>query len=223
MAGREKLPRALLAASAVLFLSACTGSSTALDAVLSLQGTVLGGADLAITREAVTNVPYASMSARVGRGIEGLLLLSHTRGDEQFWRAEREAVLVLRYGRLVRTAGFNEDLVGSRGLGEDPLEFGLHRLDAPRHFSRTIDSEPGARYEQPIDCVVELVGPRKITIVEIEFDTVLAREDCEARQVPWRFTNWYWVDPVDGFVWRSTQHFARSLPALEFNVLKPAG
>jgi hypothetical protein len=223
MAGRAKLPLAPLATSAVLVLSACLENSTALDAVRALQGTVLGGADLAITREAVTNLPYASMSARVGRGIQGLLLLSHTRGDEQVWRAEREAVLVLRYGRLVRTAGFNEDLVGSQDLEEDPLEYGLHRLTSPRRFSRTMDSEPGGRYGQPVDCVVESVGPRKITIVEVEFDTVLAREDCEARLVHWRFTNWYWVDPVDGFVWRSTQHFARSLPALEYNILKPAG
>jgi hypothetical protein len=208
---------------AVLVLSACFDSPVALDAVRALRGTVLGGPDLDITRKAVTNLPYASMAARVGRGTQGLVLLSHTRGDEQVWRAAGEAVLVLRFGRLVRTAGFNEDLVSSRTLAEDPLEFGLHRLQQPRAFSRTIDTEPRGGYGQPVDCRVETVGPRRITIVEIEFDTVLAREDCTARLVHWSFTNWYWVDPVDGFVWRSTQHFARSLPALEYSVLKPAG
>lgn len=207
----------------VLVLSACLDNPVALDAVRALRGTVMGGPDLDVTRTAVTNLPYASMAARVGRGPQGLLLLSYSQGDQQVWRAASEVVLVLRFGRLVRTAGFDEDLVSSRVLTEDPLEYGLHRLEGPREFSRTIDSEPGKRYGQPVDCRVETVGPRKITIVEIEFDTVLAREDCTARLVHWSFTNWYWVDPVDGFVWRSTQYFARSLPALEYSVLKPAG
>ena len=57
---------------AVLVLSACFDSPAALDTVRALPGTVLGRPDLDITRKAVTNLPYASMAARVRRGAQGL-------------------------------------------------------------------------------------------------------------------------------------------------------
>lgn len=204
-------------------VSGCADSPVALKAVQAMRTTVVGAPPLDITREQVSKLPYASMAARVGRGVEALVLLSHASGDERVWLAGAEAVLVLRYGRLVRTSGFEENLVGSRVLAEDPLEYGVHRLEGPRRFTRTMDMAPKGGYEQPVDCEVTPIGPRKITIVEIEFDTVLVREDCDARRVRWSFTNFYWVDPVDGFVWRATQHFVRTQPALEYSVLKPAG
>jgi len=62
---------------------------------------------------------------------------------------------------------------------------------------------------------------RQLTIVGIEFDTILVRERNRARVVPWTFENLYWVDPGDGFVWQSRQHIARSFPPVAFQILKP--
>lgn len=224
---RNRVGRALAALALVALVAAgltgCADSPVVVKAARAIRTTVAGAPGLEITREQVSKLPYASMAARVGRGVEALVLLSHAQGDERYWLAGSEAVLVLRYGRLVRTSGFAENLVGSRVLDEDPLEYGAHRLDGPRRFTRLLDTAPSGGYEQPVDCEMVPVGPRKITIVEIEFDTKLVREDCTARRVHWSFTNYYWVDPVDGFVWRSKQYFVRSQPALAYSVLKPAG
>jgi hypothetical protein len=222
MADPNRTRRAVLVAGASLALTACIESPVALNVVRSMRTTVLGFPDLDITRETVAKLPYASLAARVGRGPPGLLLLSHIQGEDQYWRTGTEAVLVLRGGRLVRTAGFDQDLARSRELDPDPVSAGLHLLEAPAKHARVLDLEPGGLYELPVESRFESLGERKITIVEIDFDTILVREDCRCRTLAWDFTNYYWVDPVDGFVWQSTQHFARALPALEYKVLKPA-
>lgn len=223
MAGLGTICRTSLALCLLPVLAACSDSPVALKAVRAMRATVFGAPDLDITRETVSKVPYASMSARVGRGVPALLLLSHSQGDDRYWRAGGEAVVVLRHGRIVHTAGFAENIVGARILGEDPLEYGLHRLTGEREYALTLDTRPGGSFEQPIDCRLTPIGDRKITIVEIEFDTVLVEEACRARLVPWTYTNRYWVDPVDGFVWQSEQHFVRSQPAMKYSVLKPGG
>jgi hypothetical protein len=73
-----------------------------------------------------------------------------------------------------------------------------------------------------VDSVFEKLGPRKVRIVELDFDTILVRERNVARTLKWRFENLYWVDPGDGFVWKSRQVIARGFAPVQFEILKPA-
>ena len=65
------------------------------------------------------------------------------------------------------------------------------------------------------------VRKETLRIVEIDFDTILVRENCQAKTVNWEFENLYWVDPADGFVWKSRQVIARGFPPVQFEILKP--
>ena len=63
--------------------------------------------------------------------------------------------------------------------------------------------------------LAEMLYTRKIDV------TILVREKNSARTLNWRFDNLYWVDPADGFVWKSRQVIARSFPPVHFEILKP--
>lgn len=187
----------------------------------AIRFAVLGEPDVPLQRAAIANLPYATITAKIGRGPRSLLVLaSIERENLNFLSADRVA-LVLRNGRLVRTAGLPETVRETRTAGVDPVTR-LHRLpDAGEHV-RYLDLEPGGRYGVPVLSTYETLGAEKITILELEFDTIRVRETSHALTLRWHFANQFWVDPGDGFVWRSRQHMTRGLPPAEIDILKPA-
>jgi hypothetical protein len=183
---------------------------------------IFGHPDLPLTRDGISKLPYASMVARVGRGPQAVLILARVEGEDQHWISGADrSVLVLRGGRIVKTFGFPENLKDTRSNADDPVDRLLHRIDHPVTYQRYVDLDLGPQFGMPIDSILTPLGAQKVTIVEIEFDTLKVRERSSARTVDWKFENTYWVDPGDGFVWKSTQHIARSFPPVHFEILKP--
>jgi hypothetical protein len=190
-----------------------------------VKAQAFGYPDLPLQRKTIAKLPYASMSARLGRGPQALLLLARSQGGEQHWVSGLDrSVLALRGGRVVKTFGFPENLKNTRNEGSDPVNRRLHKLqpqDQPLRHTRYLDLDIGTHYGLIVDSVFHSLGPRKLRIVELDFDTILVREQNSARTLNWKFENLYWVDPADGFVWQSTQAIARSFPPVQFQVLKP--
>jgi len=185
--------------------------------------TIFGHPDLSLQRGTITKLPYASMLARVGSGPQALLLFARQQGDEQHWISGTDrSLLTLRGGRIVRTFGFPENLKETRQNGVDLVNHALHKLGGPKTGTRYIDLDLGSRFNLAIDSVFESLGTREIRIVDLEFQTILIRENNSARTLNWKFQNLYWVDPEDGFVWKSRQVIAHSFPPVHFEILKPA-
>ena len=162
------------------------------------------------------------MLARIGKGPQALLLLARTQGQEQHWISGIDrSVLALQGGRVVKTFGFPENLKNTRSDEIDPVDRLLHKLVAPVRHTRYIDLDVGPHYGLVVDSVFESLGPQKVNIVELDFDTILIRERNSARTLNWEFENLYWVDPADGFIWKSRQVIARTFPAVDFAILKP--
>jgi len=211
-------------------LGLCVGGclDTLDNPVLSNASTVaknliLGYPDLAMKREAISKLPYASMAARIGRGPQSLLILSRLEGADQHWISPDRAVLVTRGGRVVKTYGFPENLRDTMTGPDDPVDRRLHLLAGPLEYTRRMALDVPSPYEVDVDSRFETVGPETITVFEVELETIVVRERNTARQVNWSFENTYWVDNIDGYVWQSTQHIARSFPPVVAQVLKPPG
>ena len=207
---------------AAFLLSGCGNLPVFTGAAEGLKFAVAGLPDPPIQRAAITKLPYATMAAKIGKGPRALLVLGRYDGPDLHWISGDRAVIVTRGGRVVKTAGLPENLKDTRAFGDDPVASGLHRIETPVSFVRYVDIDRGRRYGLPIHSSFELVGKERITIVEVEFETVLVREINEARTINWDFENLYWADAFDGFVWKSRQHIARSYPAVDIEVLKPA-
>ena len=112
-----------------------------------------------------------------------------------------DIVLVTRRGRLVKTAGLPRNIRSTQLTADDPVAGRLHEFRRPLRASRTVDFDDDGGFGMPIDSRFDSLGRRSITILDIEFDTVLVRERNTSRTRRWNFDNFYWVDPADGFVW----------------------
>jgi hypothetical protein len=205
-----------------LLLGGCITSPIIGNAVDVAKAQVFGHPDLPLRRATIAKLPYASMTARVGEGPQALLLLARSQGAEQHWISGLDrSVLALRGGRVVKTFGFPENLKDTRADAIDPVDRLLHKLTRPLHHTRYLDLDVGPHYGLVIDSVFQSLGPRKLRIVELDFDTILVREQNVARTLNWSFENLYWVDPADGFVWKSRQTIARGFAPVQFEILKP--
>jgi len=214
--------RSLLMGGSGLLLGGCLTSPIIGNAFGVAKAQMFGHPDLPLRRPTIAKLPYASMTARIGKGPQALLLLARSQDGEQHWVSGLDrSVLVLRGGRVVKTFGFPENLKNTRNEGDDPVNRKLHKLDQPSRHTRYLDLDRGPHYGLVIDSVFHNLGARKIRIVGLDFDTILVREENAARTLNWRFENLYWVDPADGYVWQSTQIIARSFPPVQFQVLNP--
>ncbi len=214
--------RQTLVLGASFLLSGCGLSPVSSAAFRALKIAVAGIPGAPLTREQITKIPYATLSAKIGKGPTSLLVLARKDADYLYWVSADRATLVTKHGRVVETSGFPENLRATAAQDLDPVANGLHRLDSPVAYSRTIDIDLKQNYGMRIDSVFEPVGPERISILDLDIRTLLVRETNIARTLNWQFYNYYWVDAEDGFVWKSRQHIARSFPPLIFEILKPA-
>lgn len=214
--------RRLLLAGLAAGLTGCGESPLGRTVVDAYRLTVSGHPSVPIERANIAKLPYASMAAKIGKGPRSILILwqVENNGDE-LWLSADNSAIVLRAGRVVRTAGFPENMRGTQTYDRDPLVAGLQEPANRVPYTRLVDFEKTSRVSLTLESRFEAVGPQKIVIADIEFDTVAVREIIQARTENWSFTNEYWVDPADGFVWKSTQYIARSFPPIEIEILKP--
>jgi Group 4 capsule polysaccharide lipoprotein gfcB, YjbF len=212
----------VLTAAAGLCMTGCAHNPI-LQSVSAATGRITGlPRDVKIDRATIAKIPYATIRARFGDGLTSLLLLRTDDDSELNWVASDNTLLVTRSGRLIKTVGFPEDLRRIAFDRADPLSDAPQALTGPARYAMKYDLMTTALNVIQVASDLEPVGDETITIAEIDFKTVHLRERCRAASPKWTFQNDYWVDAFDGFVWRSRQHFARSLPPLTIEVLKPA-
>ena len=213
--------RRLLLATMAAGLAGCGESPLGTTVLEAYRLTVSGHPSVPIERANIAKIPYASMAAKIGKGPRSILILWQDNSGEELWLSADNSALVLRRGRVIRTAGLPELLRGTDTYVPDPVGLGLHEVENRYPFVRTIDLETSNRESIALDSRFELVGPVEIEIADLRFETILLRENCRARTANWSFTNLFWVDPADGFVWKSVQHIARGFPPIEIEILKP--
>jgi hypothetical protein len=182
----------------------------------------VGMPDVEITRDIIDNIPYASISAKIGKGPRSLLILGRYAGEDLHWLSADNATVVTRAGRVTKTAGFPENLKGTSFLGPDPVAKKLHIPDERRALSRSVDIDKGNFYGLTINSHFLPIGEVEIVIAGLKLRTALFEEVNEAQTVNWNHSNYFWVDVYDGFVWKSVQHIARGFPPIDIEVLKPA-
>jgi hypothetical protein len=214
--------RSGVAAALGLLAAGCAAPASIPGPFDALRLAVQGPSGPPITREQVERLPYASLRARFGRGPSSLLVLGRYAGEELHWISADRSVIATRAGRVVRTVGFPQDLKATRGVGEDPLARGLHRLGDRAEYVRLVDLEPGDRFQVPVRSVLRVEGESEIEALGQTRRALHVVEEGEAPQLGWRFVNHYWADPGTGFVWESVQSTAPGQPPVRIEVLKPA-
>ncbi len=180
----------------------------------------VGFPDTPLKREQVDALPYATLQARIGKGPRSLLVLAEKDGAELRWLSADKAMLVTRHGRIVKTAGLDNDLSGTSLLQDELL--GRPAALAGGTLTRQIDLQSQFRYGTLVTSTFAVVEQETIEILGRTHATVRLVESGVSPQLDWRFTNTWWVDAETGFVWKSLQAVTPEMPVFELAVLKPA-
>lgn len=211
---RASLRLAALAAASWA-VAGCTDVS--LGSADTIRQAVRGGTTVHPTAASVAAEPYYQLQVEAPGG-DAILLLASVQGDLQGWFGPDGQAVFLRHGVLVKTVGLEANLDHVAFDGGDPFAAGLQHVQAPVAYRRVLDWSPGYRYG--ISAAAQL-EPKEVENVEILGEVHrLRRYDEHVRADGFDVTNRYWVDPADGFIWKSRQHVAPG-QTLELIQLRP--
>lgn len=170
--------------------------------------------DNAVTYQQAAQIPFASIGVRVGGGSEGILVLASSSANQQLWTAASHVVLLMRQGRIVKTAGLEHNLSDMRLVrgGEGQADTVWEADFADLHI-----------YSVLIHCHVVSRGPAAIDNFGKPVATVQVDDQCRSDQLDWSFTNSFWIAPQTGLIWRSVQNISPKLDPLSVRILRPPG
>jgi hypothetical protein len=171
------------------------------------------------TAASVASKPYYQLKAVSPDG-QAILILGGVEGDVQGWYGHEGEAVFLDHGQVVRTLGLSANVDGMRWASVNPFHAGLQNLQTEITTSRVADWSPGYRYGVAEE--VRLVPVRMESVDILGTVRQLRRIDefVSAGDAQFNAQNTYWIDPADGFVWRSHQVIAPGLP-LDLIELRP--
>lgn len=213
---RASLRLAALAAASWM-ATACTDVS--LGSADTIRQAIRGGTDVHPTAASVAAEPYYQMQVNAPGG-EAVLLLGSVQGDLQGWFGPDGQAVFLRHGVVVRTVGLDANLDHAAFDGSDPFATGLQHVQAPVEYRRVLDWSPGYRYGIAAKARLEPKGAENVDILGQSRRLLRYDERVSADGARFDVVNRYWVDPADGFVWKSRQYAAPG-QALELIQLRP--
>ena len=213
----------LLISFFLLFLSSCSLIDTSriapgyVEAIKTIKTLVVGEKNDSITPELVKSIPYASSTLRIGRGAPGLIILESLSGDEETWVSADGSYLVFKEGRIIKTRGFFNNLVGFKSpkinfknlvdSGKSESFVFYYSYDEPKLINMKVDGERRFVRKE----IVQLLGQEKqLNLIE---------ENIKNDFIGWRVTNKFWVDD-EMFVWKSNQSISPKLPEFYVEVTK---
>ncbi|HET7268093.1 MAG TPA: YjbF family lipoprotein [Oleiagrimonas sp.] len=204
----------LVAASA---LAGCTTLSTAtLD---TLQAVIGGnGKTLSPTAVKVAARPYYQLELQSDAGT-AVLILGNIDHGRQAWYDAHDTIVFLRHGVLVKTSGMHADIIATRLPADSPFITGLEHLHGATSTMRQLDL-PDYRYGITATSRLVPEGMHEVTILGQAHQLLRVEEHIRAPVIDFAATNRYWVDPSDGFIWKSRQTIPGG-PTLTLTQLRP--
>jgi len=178
-----------------------TLSTTTADSFALLFGK--GREAVAPTAAEVAARPYYQLEFDAGAR-SGLLILGNIDHGRQAWYDANDLIVFLRHGVLVKVSGMHPGIVATRLPADSPFVSGLEKLHGPTTAIRRLDL-PDYRYGVTATSTLVPDGLREVTILGRAHRLLLVEEHIQAPAIGFAATNRYWVDPSDGFVWKSRQ------------------
>ena len=200
---------ALLALSA----GACTsGGESAFERMRpQVEALVLGSeaeappAPPKITRAQLNEIPFATISVQTGELPKAFVVAVADNNGLVLYKGQGRRAIVFDGALLVATKGLSYDLSAVKHQLDDPVVSPRPIGQWPAHVTRAYQFSLQSRedYEITLRCTAQTPVPERIEIVELSFNVVRVDEICANGTR--RFTNTYWVDPENGFIWKSRQ------------------
>ena len=184
----------------------------------AIKSAVFGFEDYPITRELIDNIPYASIRLKIGKGPAGLLILETKERKKNTWVSADLITIVERHGKIIRTLGLTNNLTSIRPQSFNFIEFVKNEDNSV--YKSFISLDNPEVFELALKVKVLNEGLEEIEIIDKKYSLIHFVEEKENRHLRWKSKDHYWVDPVDGFVWKSIQNIAPNIPPILIEVTK---
>ncbi len=167
----------------------------------------------------ISNIPYASMIVRIGKGPKALMILESISKDKYTWVSADGVYLVIKNGKIVKTQGLPNNLNERLEPNVNWDQYSLTKLSFVSYLSFINPTLNNLKVESNFVIKEEkeeklVFGNKKLKLIE---------EKISSDLIGWNETNKYWIDK-NNFVWMSIQYISPKLPPIYFEVTKkPSG
>ncbi len=205
-----------MALALLVLITATSCGVVGKTSVKSVQMALKGKPDVEPTSAevAANRFPQIKVSGPAGGAI---LVLGNIDSGRQAWYSAERSIVFLRDGIVVGTHGGTPELRDMILEGHSPFH-ALHRVANGTTVQRRYDVMPDYRYGMKVTGTLVALGNEKVRILGSERDLLHVRERLQGSG--WKRDNHYWVDPANGFIWKSIQTIAPDT-SLEVIQLKP--
>lgn len=200
-------------------VSGCSSLSNSIapgysEAFRTINNAVFGYKDTQITKEIIDNIPYASSLLKIGKGPQGLLILESLSGNKETWISADDVYLVIQNGRIIKTAGLNNNLIDFispvkdfNGLDQDQVNRYFYSYDQPYLRNLEVRAELKVKTKEPVE------------LFNKTLNLLLIEEEITNDYLGWNYTNRFWVND-QGEVIKSIQYISPRLPPFFLLVTK---
>jgi len=186
------------------------------EAFKTIRGAVFGYETDLITTDLIKNIPYASLTLKIGKGPKGLLILESTNNQIDTWISADGVYILTHKGKVIRTSGLEHNLIEFISQNES---FRNINLDSMEVFNEYYSYDNP--YHRNLKATVKVTkrGKEIVKLFDKETELILIEELIENKKIGWKVRNKYWVDE-NNFVWKSYQNLSPKLPVFEIEVTK---
>lgn len=186
------------------------------DTFKTVKGFIVGYPDNIVTSDLIRNIPYASMSLKIGKGPRGLVILESINEKELTWVTADPIYLVTKHGRIIKTEGLDNDLVETL---YPKINFEQIFADNNTNLNAYYSYENPSLFNLELVLNYTLDSPEQVKILDKTMELSKITETVNNKFLGWKFSNFYWVDE-DFFVWKSEQIINPKLPIFKIEVTK---
>jgi hypothetical protein len=203
-----------LAALGVLMMAGC--GVVGRTSIKTVQLAIQGKPDVQPTAAEVAAARYPQIKV-TGPAGGAVLVLGNVDGERRAWYSADRSIVYLADGLVVGTHNGQPELKEMHIEDASPFR-ALHQVANGTTVRRRYDVMPGYRFGMEVTGTLNTMGRESVEILGRSRELLHVRERLHGSG--WSRNNDYWVDPTNGFVWKSVQAIAPDT-SLEIIQLKP--
>lgn len=210
----------IVALTALSGLTACSSTIRSYSQTLKLAFAPGDGASLTKAELATRNSD--ALYAKVGTLPNAVLALAYLENSQQKWISADNAMLILENGRLVKTTGFQNDLLFQRSISQDILIQNMTKIQVGQTWQSLTDWSQG--YETGYITRYEIVdvGVAQLELLDHIFQTKLVTEEVTFSNGD-KAINQFWFELSSGRLIKSRQTLAPFWPEIQLVHISSAG
>ena len=206
----------------IILLSSCSSldfskvAPAYVGAYEAIKVVLVGYENHNITPELIENIPYASMTLKVGKGPLGLTILESKTNNMSTWVSADNVFIVEQSGKIIQTKGLGNNLDELLAT----VDFkNLLEIDTDKTYTYYQSYSNPELINLKLTAQFEIKDKKLTQLLNREMYLTLIEERIFSDELGWKVTNLYWVDD-SSFIWKSIQTISPKIPKIYVEVTK---